>query len=223
MFTLNNIEQSLKLMKTPVITEKVIGQNFSSEKIYTLINKYRTYFEGELYNLQSYIIRRQFCQHFSWAIPSKQAIKSIKSFVKKDKVLEVGAGLGLWAALMKNKGINIIATTTYNLNHTYSIKPRTWINVNIMDNIEAIRSYPEHTCLFVCWGDEVLNSSLEEFKGDKIIVIGEEAGGCTDYLEENDFGFKLVETIEIPQWSGIHDMIFFYKKDLAINTCNTNL
>ena len=36
-------------------------------------------------------------------IPNKTAIMKIKKFAKKEKILEVGAGLGLWAYLLKSQ------------------------------------------------------------------------------------------------------------------------
>lgn len=63
--------------------------------------------------LQDTMIRHPFVYNYSWAIPSREAIKEITAFIGSDKCLEVGAGNGLWAFLLKEAGVTIKATDSY--------------------------------------------------------------------------------------------------------------
>lgn len=56
-------------------------------------------------------IRMQlFCRHFSYAVPSKDSINQLKKYIGKNKILEISSGLGLWAYLLFQEGVNIIPT-----------------------------------------------------------------------------------------------------------------
>ena len=190
----------------------MIERELDNDSIYTIVNKTKPYY-NDMTNFMTHIYRRQFCDHISWAIPSRDAISSIADFVGQDKVLEIGAGLGLWARLLENKGIDIKATTTYNSNHTYSLTPKTWTEVEVLEATKAIEKYQERTCLFICWGSFTSNNPLEYFKGNKLIVVGEESGGCTYAIDNGELGFKLVDKVEIPVWVGLHDNISFYIRE----------
>ena len=54
--------------------------------------------------------RWAFIYNYSQAVPSKIAIRSIEKFVKNDRVIEIAAGYGLWAKLISDIGIEVIAT-----------------------------------------------------------------------------------------------------------------
>jgi hypothetical protein len=56
---------------------------------------------------------------------------------------------------------------------------------------------------------------LKNYRGNTVIYIGEDAGGCTGNDEFHgilDREFKLINTQEIPQWYGIHDVMFVYRR-----------
>jgi len=54
---------------------------------------------------------------------------------------------------------------------------------------------------------------LAKFKGNKLIVIGEDDGGCTDYVEDGEAGFKLVKRVNISRWSSLNDRLYLYRHD----------
>lgn len=70
----------------------------------------------------------------------------------------------------------------------------------------------------LCWpsyDDPMGFNTLSTFTGNKLIYIGEGDGGCTgddkfhDLLREE---WKEVKEIDIRQWIGIHDAMFFFER-----------
>lgn len=57
--------------------------------------------------------RDSFVSKFSWAVPSRSAVGEIAKFIGRRRTLEVCAGLGLWAKLLSDEGVNIVATDLY--------------------------------------------------------------------------------------------------------------
>jgi hypothetical protein len=55
---------------------------------------------------------------------------------------------------------------------------------------------------------------MEAYDGNTIVYVGEGEGGCC--AGEDFFEFvsewNLIETIPIPQWDGIHDYMFVYRR-----------
>ena len=54
--------------------------------------------------------RRSFIAFYSYAVPTREAIAGIASFVGSRPTLEVCAGLGLWARLLSDAGADVLAT-----------------------------------------------------------------------------------------------------------------
>lgn len=166
--------------------------------------------------------KRIFNSFFSYAVPDTNAIEKILEFAENDQILEIGSGLGLWSGLLRKKGITIWATDIgdegeYYNQGTLLNKERLWTEIEIMDHKQAIRNYGDlSNVLFLCWPTPNNSSpveSVELFKGEKLIYVGECPGGST--ANENFFrnlykNFSLKEVIEIPQWRGVFDKMYFF-------------
>lgn len=159
-------------------------------------------------------IRHSFTDIFSWSIPCRKSLNALLTFIDGDKVLEIGAGRGLWSALFRSAGLEVECTSR-SIHHgdgPYAECPMgTWTDVELLDSEEAIAKYSDVKCLFISWDSGAL-AELESFKGNKLIIIGEYEG-CTGYIEEGDYGFKEVGTISIRRWHGIFDMIRVYTRE----------
>jgi len=66
-----------------------------------------------------------------------------------------------------------------------------------------------NSCLFVCWPQKNLLEFVKEYKGDKIIWIGE-IGGCTGTIDT--FEWRKVATKSIPTWPGLKDECIVYER-----------
>jgi hypothetical protein len=167
--------------------------------------------------LSSFEERRKYTSTVAWAIPSDEAIKSIQTFAGGDTILEIGAGLGYWAMLLKEQGVNNIPTDNKEMCWKHSATP-TYIPVIRKRHLKALSSYPEVPVLFLCWppyNTPMADEALNAFKGNKVIYIGEDEGGCNadgnffNLLEEK---WKLNKCVFIPQWYGLHDRMFLYER-----------
>ena len=175
--------------------------------------------------------RRQFfTQELSWSIPSAAAIQGILSFTNAQAILEVGAGKGLWAALIQKSGGQIVPTTPWYRARTqndglrsYRSQSRTsFTQVARMEAIKAVQEHPECSTLMMCWPSmdtpppqQVLNA----FHGDKFIFIGESHldsdpnGDELTYRQHLHRDWTLAQTIRIPNWPGVYDAIYCYTRN----------
>jgi hypothetical protein len=191
-----------------------IDNSFDKIIEYVRILPYKT-IELITKNLYDHHMRRLFNFKLSWSIPSEYAVDCIIKFINKHgSALEVGAGHGLWAFLIK-KGANIIATDS-NISHGSTSKNK-FIEVVEMDHKTAIATYPTEV-LFMSWpsyDDKFAAESLRVFLGKYLIYIGEDVGGCTaddEFFEIIGDEWELIQCIDIPQWNGIHDTLNFYER-----------
>ena len=82
------------------------------------------------------------------------------------------------------------------------------------------RHFPERT-LFLCWPPyrgAMASKSLEFYAGKTVIYVGEGHGGCTGddkFHRMLECGWEEVEEVEIPQWDGIHDRMWVYRRRSA--------
>lgn len=153
--------------------------------------------------LNSWVQRKKFTSQYSWAIPEEKAIHKLVEFIGQDKCLEVGAGSGLWSKLLELNGVDIVATDIGNEKFTKS-----FTIIKTLSAQEAVKTYKDRNVLFLCWSRV---DPTQEFTGDKIIYIGEEEGGCTNGIPDESI-WKRVGEVSIPQWEGIHDAIYLYKR-----------
>lgn len=164
--------------------------------------------------LKDFERRQAFVDRYAWAVPSENTIKEISEFVKNDKVLEIGAGLGLWAKLISEYGINIKATD--NFDKHWKVNYDSFFPVRKMTYSSAFKKYKNRDVLFLCWPpykSSMAHHSLSKFNGTKLIYIGEAEGGCN----ADDPFFRLLKTqwekskvVDITQWPLIHDRMWFY-------------
>jgi hypothetical protein len=168
-------------------------------------------------------------RRYSWAVPNDAAIDAIAKY-SPSGIVEIGAGGGYWAMLLRGHGIDVIAfdpdpvggPTGWHDGHQ-------WSEV-LQGDHHRIKDYPDRTLLLVwpsytaAWSHEV----IEEYRGDTVIYVGEGPGGCCgdDRMHELLVGcgcyetpctctpaqFRLVEDTEIPQWAGIHDRLTVHRR-----------
>lgn len=158
--------------------------------------------------------RKQFVRKYAWAVPNMAAINEI---ARHGKVVEIGAGSGYWAYLLREHGVDVVA---------YDEKPyeNKWCN-NIWTDIEkgdadSGQNHPNRT-LFLCWPPYETPMAYDAVKahmeagGRKVIYIGEGYGGCTgddDFHDLMETEYECISTVHIPQWYGIHDCLSIYQR-----------
>jgi len=167
--------------------------------------------------------REAFTSNRSWAIPDDRALRAIRDFVDRGQInpqlVEIGAGTGYWCSLLQRMGVDV---------HPYDHAPitgdrqvndfghrRSWLTV-ACGGPEAAAQYGPGSTLFLCWpphGSDMAVSALRQFRGNQIVYIGENVGGCTAnqaFHDELDINWRLVRTRRINSFDGTHDEVFFY-------------
>jgi len=145
-------------------------------------------------------------RHFAWAVPTEPAIATIRRHA--DRVLEIGAGSGYWAWLMRQGGIAVAAYDT-------SPPPSTWTEVRSGD--ASMASYDPADALFLCWppwASDMAYEALARHRGDRFIFVGEWMGGCAtpDFFRLLTARFEAIDSIALPQWYMRNDFLAVFRR-----------
>ncbi len=153
--------------------------------------------------------RNKLVEHYAWAIPDEEALAIVG---ETGKVVEIGAGGGYWAALLRQRGVEV---------HAYDPKPgethwshKVWTDVQRGKTAPAAL-HPDAT-LLLCWPSytsrfaEIALRRYLRAGGERLVYIGEDDGGC---CADEGF-FELLNTMTniganyyIPSYPGMHDYV----------------
>jgi hypothetical protein len=163
------------------------------------------------HRLDVYREREELVHKYAFAIPNHQAILTIVNTT--NKVIEIGAGSGYWAYLLQKAGLDVVAVDNDYRGKDYW--KHKWFPVRNGDET-ILKDYPDHT-LFLCWPEMsgVSSDALANYQGRTLIYVGEGRGGCTaneKFFEELNCNWQHGESVNIPQWPGIHDYLQIYHK-----------
>jgi hypothetical protein len=155
-------------------------------------------------------LRDRFVKQYAWAIPDPQALATISKY---GPLLEVAAGSGYWASLLRgNVGADVLATDLDPWDHPYT-------EVLAMEAAKAVQTFGEGRSLLFVWpgmGDrdlESLHQYMKQKRPGHVIYVGEGRGGCTGstgFHRRLAKNWTLVEKVGIPQWFGKHDYLAVY-------------
>lgn len=163
--------------------------------------------------ISAWTSRRKLVKRYAWAIPSLDALLLIKLH---SPIVEMGAGGGYWAMLLRGLGVNILAYDKNPGNSAQSTK--LWTEVQVGE--PEILSSPDlsNRTLLLCWppyDDPMAFDSLTAYKGNKLIYIGEQEGGCTatsEFFEELSLNWTLIDHLSIPHWDGVWDHLMIWER-----------
>jgi len=160
-------------------------------------------------SLTDWRARNAYVKRYAWAIPSEEALAEI---AKYGPIVEIGAGKGYWAHLLRERGVHVEA---------FDLHPptKTWTQVR-KGSTREVSDYPDHT-LFLCWppyAEPMGYDALMAYHGEHVIYIGEGSYGCTGddaFHEELKANWARVKIVDIPQWDGIHDYMDIYRRKVS--------
>jgi hypothetical protein len=171
--------------------------------------------------------RRRFMREYSWAVPAPAAVGAIAAFVGGRRVIEAGAGAGLWARLLSDFGVSITATDDgswsagtvgdeQSLPGGFSVALGRFFPVEQLDGAEAVRRYADHEALLLCWPPPdrpMAYACLSAFRGDSLVYIGDRrCTGDDAFRLALATDWRLVESVELPSWPGIDDTVYMYRR-----------
>jgi hypothetical protein len=165
---------------------------------------------------------RELCvRRFAWAVPTNAALAAIARYAP---ILEVGAGTGYWALLLRRRGVDILPTDRQPPRRR-SVKERQYrgrqsrqfVPITRMGAAKAAGRYPQRS-LFLCWpphNDPMADQALAHYRGEIVIFIGEYDGGCNAnpaFFKRLERRFAQIEEVSLPQWTGLHDDLTVWRR-----------
>jgi hypothetical protein len=165
--------------------------------------------------------RRELAQLFSWAIPTDEALELLARY---GPLVECGAGMGYWTALLRARGTDAIAydlrppgPKARNAYHRRARRP--WTKIRRGSSVSAARRHRDRA-LLLCWppydDDAASYKALRAYRGDVVIHIGEREEGATGsvrFHRELRLNWTLVEEVELPHWPRLRDSVMVYRRN----------
>lgn len=173
--------------------------------------------------LRQFAIREVIVKLQGYALVSHQWINPLADYLSGHKCMEIMCGLGAISASLQKKGIDIISTDNGSWDDRW--KNNVWTEVEKIDAVEAIRKYgADIDYIIMSWAymDDTAYRCLQAMRevnpNCKMIVIGEDWGGCTaddsffdsiEILEDKDFEDNISSNYQ--NWNYINDFIQIVK------------
>jgi hypothetical protein len=150
---------------------------------------------AELPNEAAY--RLQLANRYSYVLPQPHLIALLAHY---SPLVELGAGTGYWAYLLRLAGADVVAYDQAplgkDLDNRYHADVLPWTEV-LEGDVNAVVAHPNRA-LFLCWPPmfSALWESLEYYAGNLVIYIGDR-GPRTPRLKRLDSDFELVEAHQV--------------------------
>jgi hypothetical protein len=163
--------------------------------------------------------RRELASLFSWAIPTDAALELLSKYAP---LVECGAGMGYWLALLRARGVDVIGydrSRPGGKNAYHRSARRPWTAVQRLSSVKAARRHRERS-LVLCWppydDDAASYQALRAYRGDVVIHIGERGEGATGsvrFHSELALNWTLAEELELPHWPRLQDRVMVYRRN----------
>jgi hypothetical protein len=162
--------------------------------------------------------RRELASLFSWAIPTGAALDLLSKYAP---LVECGAGMGYWLALLRARGVDAIG---YDLKrpgpkNAYHRTRQPWTAIQRQSSVKAAQRHCNRT-LVLCWppydDDAASYQALRAYCGELVIHIGELDEGATGsvrFHRELALNWTLAEELELPHWPRLQDRVMVYRRN----------
>ncbi len=157
-------------------------------------------------------VRRSFRSEYSWAIPSKAALE----LLGETPVLEIGAGNGYWAFLLRGRGGTVeaidLSPVEYGENIFWPGGRRSWTSV--MKGTDAdIARYPSSYTVLVIWPvNGFIWNVFETYKGKRVVYVGRADEQSLERLGKEWF----VRRVTIPTFYKTGDSVWVFDRRLCV-------
>ena len=161
--------------------------------------------------------RRVWCvRRYAFAIPTEAALSALERFAP---IVELGAGTGYWAHLLRSRGVDCLAFDTAppdQLPNPHHFNAFTWTAVE-RGGLEVLREHANRA-LLLCWPpyrDSFAARALTAYTGATLLYIGEPAGGHTaddEFFAQLDRDWLPLHEVPLPNWPGTTDRLVVYQR-----------
>jgi hypothetical protein len=164
---------------------------------------------------------------YSYAIPAPETIEWVNAFRAGQRIVELGAGRGYWAAQLAHAGIPVDAYDTEPPDTTENVSfPRGGKQSDVWHPVEHLddRAGRADHVLFLCWppgwGSTMASEALQSFErsgGRRLIFIGQPRGGMTGddaFFDALSAGWELAdEDARFVSWWNLADVAQGWVRD----------
>lgn len=166
---------------------------------------------------QSQLVRGGFNRRWGFSIPGLEAVEALAAL---GPLVEVGCGTGYWSALLRNAGLDVIATDLIASGDPgYGFTVGRCCEVTAMGAAEAAAAFPERA-VFCSWPTREDAWAVDMVRalgpGRALALIAEPADGRTAsaaLYDELARDFSLVRAVEIPQFPGARDRLYLCRRN----------
>jgi hypothetical protein len=164
------------------------------------------------------LVQRMIVQMYGFGIPTRAAIDKIVE-ASPQGIIEVGAGTGYWAYLLRERGVDVDAIDSAPVTgnkYVLDDAPR-WTHVR-PGSVPDVDAANPRRALFLCWPpyrDATAADALRAYRGETLIYVGEGRGGCTAtnaFFKLLDRDWERVGGAPVVQWHGLHDRLTVYRR-----------
>ena len=176
----------------------------------------------------AYALIKVWRRRYAYALPDEALIRRI---AEDAPIVEVGAGLGYWAWLLRQAGAEVRATDARPSAQYYDMRGRlcatpgrrpgrpnewldtrpSWTLVEEEAAAAAAAAAPETAALLLVWppyGDQMAAEALRAFRGAVVWYVGEGRGGaCADaaFFDELEEAWEPDEIHPLVRFPGLYD------------------
>jgi hypothetical protein len=161
--------------------------------------------------------RRELASLFCWGVPNDRALEVLAAHAP---LVECGAGMGYWSALLRARGVEVVAYDAAPpgkaSNEYHRFSREAWTTVEAQDSTLAARRHGDRT-LFLCWppfdDDRSSYAVLRAYRGEKLVFVGEGATGSVRFHRELALNWTLEEEVRLPNWPRLRDTLMVYRRN----------
>jgi hypothetical protein len=154
---------------------------------------------------------------YSWAVPTEEALTTIAGHSPRG-VVEIGAGGGYWAMLLRERGVDVVAydpdPSGLQCYSRYYRDGTVWSSVEVGDHAAAA-NHPDRT-LMLCWpesGEDWPAAAVRAHGGSTVVYIGQPGVTGNDDLHRLlNAEFVVTGLVGLPQWMGLEDDLSVYTR-----------
>lgn len=131
-------------------------------------------------------LRSRLLSRYSFAVPTEPALMSVASNATEDGIIEIGAGTGYWAHLLRMHGVDVLASDTApapSRSNRWFAGSQAWTDIIAADH-RVVAQHAGRTLLIIwptkneVWAAEALQLFWDA-GGQTVIYVGELPGGRT--------------------------------------------
>lgn len=159
--------------------------------------------------------RKTFLREWGYSIPCREAVAALRML---GPMVEVGCGSAYWTALLRNAGLDVIATDAKAGASEFGFKIGRYADVEQLTALEAVRAHPRHS-VFCSWpspGEPWATEAVLALEpGDLAAMVLHETVATTGDAALADVlavSFESIETVCIPQFPGVPDRLTIYRR-----------